>query len=53
MTNSELDVVRAGVVIARLRVTTVEDISSAADIIPHSLADGETLRSGNEILIVN
>jgi hypothetical protein len=53
MKNSGLDVVRAGVVIARLRMPTVETTASAADIIPHSLANGETLRSSDEILIMN
>ena len=49
--DSPLDVVRNGEVVAKLLVTTVESSTSAADIIPDSLADGESVRAGDRVRV--
>lgn len=47
--DSPLEVVRDGEVIAKLQVTTVEASTSAADIVPDSLAAGESVRAGDSV----
>jgi len=49
-TNSTLDVVRDGEVIAKLFVTAVESNSSSANIIPDSVADNVTLMVGDRVV---
>ncbi len=48
--NSTLDVVRNGKVIAKLLVTAVESRSSSASIVPGSMEEGVTLRSGDRVV---
>ncbi|MCH7224573.1 hypothetical protein [Haloferula sp. A504] len=50
VTNSTLDVVRGGEVIAKLRVRSVESSRSSADIIPDSMADDVTLMAGDRVV---
>ncbi len=47
--NSTLEVVRDEEVIAKLKVTTVESKSAAADIIPDSGVDGESVQVGDTV----
>ncbi|MBT43861.1 MAG: hypothetical protein CL922_00135 [Deltaproteobacteria bacterium] len=47
--NSTLEVVRDEEVIAKLKVTTVESKSAAADIIPDSAVDGESVQVGDTV----
>jgi hypothetical protein len=47
--DSTLDVVRGSEVVAKLQVTTVEANTAAADIIPDSLAQGESVRAGDRV----
>lgn len=47
--NSILEVLRDGEVVAKLQVTTVESRSSAADIIPSSVAQGDSVRVGDRV----
>ena len=47
--NSTLEVVRDNEVIARLKVTTVEAKSAAADIIPDSVVDGESVQVSDTV----
>ena len=47
--NSTLEVVRDDEVIARLKVTTVEAKSAAADIIPDSVVDGESVQVSDTV----
>ena len=47
---SMLDVVRAGEVIAKLRVTAVEAGRSAADIVVDSMSADTMLRAGDEVV---
>ena len=47
--NSTLEVVREDAVIARLKVTTVEAKSAAADIVPDSVVDGESVQTGDTV----
>ncbi len=47
--NSTLEVVRDDAVIANLKVTTVESKSAAADIIPDSVVDGESVQVGDTV----
>ncbi len=47
--NSILEVLRDGDVVAKLQVTTVESRSSAADIIPSSVAQGDSVRVGDRV----
>ena len=47
--NSTLEVVREDAVIAKLKVTTVESKSAAADIIPDSVVDGESVQTGDSV----
>jgi len=48
--NSNLDVVRGGEVVAKLKVTTVEGGTAAASVIPDSKADDVILRSGDRVV---
>lgn len=48
--NSPLEVVRGGEVIAKLKVDTVESNSASASIVPDSLAEGVSLRSGDRVI---
>ena len=50
MTNSILDVVRNGSVVAKLMVTAVESGSSSASIIPDSLGEDVTLMVGDRVV---
>ena len=47
--DSPLEVVRDGEVIAKLLVSTVEATTSAADIVPESVVEGENLRAGDRV----
>jgi hypothetical protein len=47
--NSTLEVVRDDAVIANLKVTTVESKSAAADIVPDSVVDGESVQVGDTV----
>ena len=47
--NSTLEVLRDEEVIAKLKVTTVESKSAAADIIPDSAVDGESVQVGDTV----
>ncbi len=47
--NSTLEVVRDGEPIAKLLVTTVESNGAAADIIPDSVVDGESVQTGDTV----
>ena len=47
--NSTLEVVRDDAVIAKLKVTTVEAKSAAADIVPDSVVDGESVQAGDTV----
>ena len=47
--NSTLEVLRDEEVIAKLKVTTVESKSAAADIIPDSVVDGESVQVGDTV----
>jgi hypothetical protein len=47
--NSTLEVVRDDEVIAKLKVTTVEARSAAADIIPDSVVDGESVQVSDTV----
>ena len=47
--NSILEVLRDGEVVAKLQVTTVESRSAAADIIPSSVAQGDSVRVGDRV----
>ena len=47
--NSILEVVRDDAVIAKLKVTTVESRSAAADIVPDSVVDGESVQAGDTV----
>ena len=47
--NSTLEVVRDDEVIAKLKVTTVEAKSAAADIIPDSVVDGESIQVSDTV----
>ena len=47
--NSTLEVVREDAVIAKLKVTTVEAKSAAADIVPDSVVDGESVQTGDTV----
>jgi len=47
---STLDVVRGGVTVGKLLVTTVEPNLAAADIIPESLIDGTHFHSGDKVV---
>lgn len=49
-TNSTLDVIRDGEVIAKLLVTAVESRSASASIIPDSLAENVTLMVGDRVV---
>jgi len=49
-TNSTLDVIRDGQLIAKLFVTAVESNSSSANIIPDTLADDVTLMVGDRVV---
>lgn len=46
---SILEVVRDGTVIAQLQVTTVQAKTAAADIVPGSVAEGESVRAGDSV----
>ena len=48
--NSTLDVVRDGVTIAKLLVTSVESSTASASIIPDSIAQDVTLRVGDRVI---
>lgn len=48
--NSTLDVVRGGVTIAKLLVTTVESSTASASIIPDSIAQDVTLMVGDRVI---
>ena len=48
--NSTLDVVRGGVTIAKLLVTSVESSTASASIIPDSIAQDVTLRVGDRVI---
>ena len=50
VTDSVLDVVRGGEVIAKLRVTSVEAGRASADIVLDSVADGTTLHAGDSVV---
>lgn len=50
VTNSKLDVLRNGEVVAKLLVTAVESRSSSASIIPESISEGVNLRSGDRVV---
>lgn len=50
VTNSTLDVVRGGEVVAKLRVRSVESSRSSADIIPDSMAEDVTLMVGDRVV---
>lgn len=50
VTNSNLDVVRGGEVIAKLRVRSVESSRAAADIIPDSVLEDVTLMVGDRVV---
>ena len=50
VTNSILDVVRNGSVVAKLMVTAVESGSSSASIIPDSLGEDVTLMVGDRVV---
>ena len=47
--DSPLEVVRADEVVAKLQVSTVEASISAADIVPGSLAEGDSVRAGDQV----
>ncbi|MFP6897508.1 MAG: hypothetical protein VCA38_12965 [Roseibacillus sp.] len=47
--NSTLEVVRDGEVVGKLLVTTVESHSAAADIIPGSVVQGDSVRVGDRV----
>ncbi len=47
---STLDVVRGGEVVGKLKVSAVEAGRSSADIIPGSVAEGTTLRTGDTVV---
>ncbi|NIP98185.1 MAG: hypothetical protein GWO24_34115, partial [Akkermansiaceae bacterium] len=47
--DSPLEVVRGEEVVAKLQVSTVEASISAADIVPDSLAEGESVRAGDRV----
>lgn len=49
-TNSTLDVIRDGAVIAKLFVTAVESNSSSANIVPDSILDNVTLMVGDRVI---
>ena len=48
--NSSLDVERDGEVIGKLIVTTVEASTAAADIVPDSVASGDAVRPGDQVV---
>ncbi len=48
--SSTLDVIRNGEVIAKLLVTAVESRSASASIVPDSMEEGVTLRSGDRVI---
>ncbi len=50
VTDSMLDVVRGGAVIAKLKVTAVEAGRASASIVLDSVAEGVTLRSGDSVV---
>lgn len=50
ITNSTLNVVRDGAVVAKLRVRSVESSRASADIIPDSVAEDVTLMVGDEVV---
>lgn len=49
--DSPLEVVRDGAVVAKLQVTTVEANTSAADIVPGSVAEGDSVRAGDQVRV--
>ena len=49
--NSPLEVVRSGEVIGKLIVTTVESTTSAADVIPGSVAEGRRVIAGDRVRV--
>jgi len=48
--NSPLLVIRSGVPVARLRITSVEPSTSIADVIPGSVARGVTVQPGDSVI---
>lgn len=50
VSNSTLDVVRGGVTIAKLLVTSVESTAASASIIPDSIAQDVTLQVGDQVI---
>ena len=48
--NAELNVTRGKDVVAKLKVKNVENNTSVADVIPGSLAEGDSLRSGDMVV---
>jgi hypothetical protein len=48
--NSQLTIVRNGQNIAKARITSVQPMTSVADLIPGSLAPGQTVQLGDEII---
>lgn len=51
-TNTKLEIVRGDSVIGNLKITTVALSSSAADIVPHSMQDGEILQPGDRVQVI-